>query len=255
MFGKDKKEVMQDIYEAGGSELPFVGGYQRSSHNLPPSMNEIIQKIFELVFDFNDLANKEIPRAFPHTESVVHYDPRYKHSSAERLHAQPITVLKDANSAIKVCLKLKQLLTKARTILVDFFPTQLDHPNFRTEVKDKFQYNVQMIDSFIENIEKILYSKNVGILQRKGQNLSSTIDMEGLEKLRNHIIKIGYDKKTSNKDLVELVPSVLTMRNVQKNRSQMDMQQQRQDLHYNNSSNDKKILELSDRLLKSYEDE
>lgn len=256
MFGRDRKEVMEDIYEAGGSELPYVGGgYNRRPRNLPASMNEIIKKMYELVFDLTRMADVEIPRAFPHTEPMVNYDPKYKHSSEERLNAIPTTVLKDADLAIEVCIKLKKLLTKARTILVDFFPSQLDHPNFRTEIANKFKYNIQVIDSFIQNIEKVLYHKKVGILHRKGQGISPTIDMYQLEKLRNHIIKIGYDKKTTNKDLVELCPSVLTMKRFSNQQPPSMQMNQSQNLHYGDSKNERMVLELSNRLLQSLNEE
>lgn len=210
MFNRRRDDALADIYEAGGSEIPFSSTSMNVERKLPSSMHEIIQYMFRLVFSLKNMAKKEIPRAFPHSEPILRYDHRYRHSSAEMLNAVPVTRLQDANLAIETCIKLKNLLTNARSILDDFYPVQLDHPTFKTELGNKFAYNINVIDGFIKGIEKI----HNQILIAKGQGLSPTVNREELEKLKNHIIKIGFDKKTSNKELIEKYPSVFTFKDV-----------------------------------------
>lgn len=207
MYNRRRDEAIDDIYYYGGSELPNSQNVGNETRKLPSSMHEIIQHMFNIVFALRRMAEKDVPIAFPSTDPIVKYDHRYVHSDEEMLHAAPLTSLQDANLAISVCLKLKNYLIQARSLLVDFYPNQLEHPSFKTEMGNKFAYAVERMDQFIEVIEQV-HNK---ILERKGQHITNAVDHEELEKLKNHIIKIGYEKKTTNKTLTELYPSVFVM--------------------------------------------
>jgi hypothetical protein len=207
MPGRRKNEVLEDILSSGGAS-PYTSEERTRAKWFPSSFNRIVRFMLKIKYRLQEMVEEGIPQAFPITEQKGRGDPRYTHSSAEMLHARPVTLLKDANLALEVCIEIKQLLSTAKIILASFYPKRIENSSFTTEVQDDFRSDVEQINGYLENIEKI----HNNILRSKGSGLSQTIDFRGLEKLRNHLIKIGYETSERGKELIEVFPNVLTVR-------------------------------------------
>jgi hypothetical protein len=193
------------------------------------------------------MIDNDIPNAFPFTEPKVRPDPRFKHDDCELLNARPMTVLSDANAALEVCVRVKEHINAAKSILGSFFPTRIENAVFLTEVRDKFSADIENLNGFAENIEKI---QNL-LIRGKSASLSRTLDRKSLEKLRNHIIRLGYDAKVMGKKLVEVFPNIIAM----KDTSDASALPERSEGNLNNSNADKLMCKLSKRLIDSLEDE
>ena len=208
--GKKKNEIIEEIFNAGGSS-PFSGvgnwvnnteGQRRAK--FPSSFNRLIQHMLEVHARLIEMVRVDIPRAFPFTDPVVKQDSRYRHASSEMFYAQPLTILQDANAAHEVCSELKRHLTTSRTLLSSLIPRRIESSYLVTEIQDKFQADIQMIDEAIENIDKI---ENI-LLRGKMSRPAETLNRKNLEKLKNHIIKIGYDYATKNSTPFEIFPEL-----------------------------------------------
>lgn len=242
MPNRRKNEVLEDILNAGGAD-PYVGAGETDTKpkSFPSSFNRIVQYMLKLSYRLRELVDKEIPQAFPITEQKGRGDPRYKHSSAERLHSRPVTILKDANLSLEVCVEVKQILSAAKTLFASFYPKRIENRSFSTQVKDGFQDDVRRISGYLENIEKI-HNK---ILRSKSSSLTQTVDFKGLEKLKNHLIKIGHETKRG-KELIEVFPNVLTVRDAPGNGSRSLPPQRGRSL--GDSKIEELACKLSDRL-------
>lgn len=252
--GRKRSEVLEEIIAAGGSK-PFSNanvlneryGDEYKTRKYPSSFNGVIQYMLETANKLKEMAGKDIPRAFPYSEPMVKLNPKFAHSSAERLNARPLTLIHDANAAHEVCSELKQLITKTRSIL-NIIPKRLETSYLVTEITDQFQNDMQQLDEFrqvIENVQQLL-------LKGKSPNPTLTLNRKNLEKLKNHIIKIGYD--AINGETVDII---------QEEPEPNETQQTPQGQHptgprfeqLSNSSIQDLACELSDRLIKTMKEE
>lgn len=248
-----RNEVLEEIIAAGGSK-PFsnVNMHERygddyKTRKYPSSFNGVIQYMLETSNKLKEMAEKHIPRAFPYAEPMVKFNPKFVHSAAERLHARPLTLIHDANAAHEVCSELKQLIAKARSIL-NIIPKRLETSYLVTEITDQFQNDMQLLDEFrqiIENVQQLL-------LKGKNPNPTLTLNRKNLEKLKNHITKLGY--KAINGETPNILPDGY-------DRSQQPQGQQPQQPtgpHYENVSDstiEDLACELSDRLIRTMKEE
>jgi len=205
-----RNEVLEGLIASGGSENygSAPSSDTQGAKRFPSSFNRIIQYMLEIYYKIQDMVATDIPNAFPSTEPKVRRDARYTHDDAESFFARPVTIINDANAALEVCARIKEYVNVAKALFDNFFPKRIENPSFLTEVRDGFQADIELLNSFLENIEKI---QNL-LLRSKMSGLNMTINRQDVEKLRQHIVKIGYDTKVNGKKLVEVFPNVIAVR-------------------------------------------
>lgn len=202
---RKKNEVLENIRIFGGSS-PDIG--YSGEKKYPRNFHPMIQYLYELIYELGNLAEVEIPNAFPITE------PRYKgsnfkHSDAEMFFAVPKELLEDANSAIELCLKLKEYITGGRSILANYYPKRLEMPSYQTQIQeDQLRDDIETLDRFYDTVNKIQDK----IMHSRSPHIHKIVNKKELNRLKSHIIKIGYDILTTGKNLIELYPSLLTMK-------------------------------------------
>ena len=250
-----RNEILETLKSEGGSENAFSDSFQsfESQHTkrLPTSFNLIIQYMFEIYYKIRDMVEKDIPRAFPNTDPKVKTSGKYAHDDAEMFFARPVTIIEDANMALEVCAQLKEYVNISKSLFTSYFPKQIDNMSFRTEIRDNFQGNNELFNSFLENIEKI---QNM-LLRSKMSSLSMTIDMNELDKLKNQLIKIGYDTIGGHNDLVEVFPNVLTMRETTPGTLPAPEQRRVSNSFIANDSIKDLVCQISDRFLEEIRDD
>jgi len=174
---KRKNEILENINALGGSDPQTYAGMEKK---YPKNYHPLIQYLYDLIFTLKGMINKDIPNSFPITE------PRYrgsifKHSDAEMFFAVPLEILEDANSAIDVCLKLKQCITAGRSVLANYYPKKLVMPTYQTQLQeDHLQEDIRTLDNFYDTVNKIQDK----IMSKRQNSFHKSIDKNELDRLK-----------------------------------------------------------------------
>lgn len=155
-----------------------------------------------------EIAMKDIPKAFPFSPPKGGTDPRFNHSQWELMGAGFSAEISDGLYAIGTVNDMLNILIPARFVLTSLFPPTFDNGRMEIEIPDKFEEAKQLLLEVISGLKKLQSELEHNTQGHKNE----AIDRKEMEKIDNHFIRLGFDFLKDGK-----IPQELFNKNINTN--------------------------------------
>lgn len=156
----------------------------------------------------DEMASKDIPKAFPFMPPKGGSDPNYNHSQYEFMGSGFSAEISDGLYAISTIGDMLNILVPAKFVISSLFPSSFDNGRMEIEIPDQFEEAKALLQQSIDGAKELQSD-----LEHNTQgHRNDAIDRKEMEKMDRHFIRIGYEFLKDGK-----IPQELLGKNVSTN--------------------------------------